>query len=114
MWEDYALYEISRATTDSWFYVPLLLDAFGVQRNMTFLRPPRWGNYVQCYRVTFAQQNIVREHYVSDSTTYLNTETQTTLMNYNYEAGQFIRFWIARLQNTRNATESLPDANFET
>jgi len=113
-WEDYALYEISRATTDSWFYVPLLLDAFGVQRDLTFVRPPRWENYVQCCRVTFAQRNIVRDHYVSDSTTYLNRETQTTLMNYNYQAGQFIGFWIARLRNTRNATEPLPDANFET
>ena len=44
--------------------------------------------YVQGYRVTFAQRNIVRDHYVSDSTTYLNRETQTTLMNYNYQAGQ--------------------------
>ena len=69
---------------------------------------------VQCYRVTFAQRNIVREHYVSDNTTYLNRETQTTLMNYNYQAGQFIGFWIARLRNTRNVTEPLPDANFET
>ena len=71
---------------------------------------------VQCYRVTFAQRNIVREHYVSDSTTYLNRETQTTLMNYNDQAGQLIGFWIARLRNTRtsNATEPLPDANFET
>ena len=49
---------------DSWFYVPLLLDAFGVQRDLTFVRPPRWENYVQCYRVTFAQRNIVRENYV--------------------------------------------------
>ena len=63
---------------------------------------------------TFAQRNIVREHYVSDSTTYLNRETQTTLMNYNDQAGQFIGFWIVGLRNTRNATEPLPDANFET
>ena len=96
-WEGYALYEISRATTDSWFYVPLLLDA---QRDLTFVRPPRWENYVQCYRVTFTQRNIVREHYVSDSTTYLNREKQTTLMNYNDQAGQFIGFWIALLRRT--------------
>ena len=69
---------------------------------------------MQCYGVTFAHRNIVRDHYVSDNTTYLNRETQTTLMNYNYQAGQFIGFRIARLQNTRNATEPLPDANFET
>ena len=94
--------------------MPLLLDAFGVQRDLTFVRPPRWENYVQCYRVTFAPRNIVREHYVSDSTAYLNRETQTTLMNYNDRTGQFIGLWIARLRNTRNATEPLPDANFET
>ena len=69
---------------------------------------------MQCYGVTFAHRNIVRDHYVSDNTTYLNRETQTTLMNYNYQAGQFIGFRIARLQNTRNATEPLPDANLET
>ena len=85
-----------------------------VQREFTFVRPPRWENYVQCYRVTFEQRNIVREHYVSDSTTHLNRETQTTLMNYNDQAGQLIGFWIARLRNTRNATEPLPDDNFET
>ena len=89
-------------------------DAVGVQRDLTFVWPPRWENYVQCCRVTFVQRNIVRDHYVSDSTTYLNRETQTTLMNYNYQAGQFVGFWIARLRNTRNATEPLPDANFET
>ena len=33
-------------------------------------------------------------------------------MNYNDQARQFIGFLIARLQNTRNATEPLPDANF--
>ena len=66
--------EISRATTDSWFYVPLLLEVFGVQRDLTFVRSPSWENYVQCYRVTFEQQNIVREHYKNDSTTYLNRE----------------------------------------
>ena len=76
--------------------------------------PPPVGELCEIYRVTFAQRNIVREHHVSDSTTYLNRETQTTLMNYNYQAGQFIGFWIARLRNTRNATEPLPDANFET
>ena len=70
--------------------------------------------YVQGYRVTFAQRNIVRDHYVSDSTTYLNRETQTTLMNYNDQVGQLIGFWIARLRNTRNATEPLPDAKFQT
>ena len=68
----------------------------------------------QCYRVTFAQRNIVREHYVSDSATYLKWETPTTLMNYNDQAGQFIGFWIVRLRNTRNAAEPLPDANVET
>ena len=83
-----------------------------MQRDLTFVRPPRWENYVQCYRVTFAQRHIVRDHYVSDSTTYLIRETQTTLMNYDYQAGQFLGFWIARLRNTRNATEPLPDANF--
>ena len=85
------------------------LDAFGVQRDLTFVRP-----YVQCCRVTFVQRNIVREHYVSDTTTSLNRETQTTLMNYNDQAGQFIGFWIVRLRNTRNAAEPLPDANVET
>ena len=94
--------------------MPLLLDAFGVQHDLTFVRPPRWGNYVQCYRVTFAQRNTVREHYVSDSATYLKWETPTTLMNYNDQAGQFIGFWIVRLRNTRNAAEPLPDANVET
>ena len=105
---------ISRATTDSWFYVPLLLDAFGVQHDLTFVRPLRGENNVQCYRVMFAQRNIVREYYVSDSTTYLNRETQTTLMNYIDQAAQFIGFWIVRLRNTRNAAEPLPDAIFQT
>ena len=61
-----------------------------------------------------AQLQIAR-HLELDYENFLtNVNRATTLMNYNYQAGQFIGFWIARLQNTRYATEPLPDANFET
>lgn len=47
-WGKNALSETLRAPTDSWLYVPLLLDAFGVQRPFTFVRPPRWEVCVEC------------------------------------------------------------------
>ena len=65
--------------------------------NLRSCAPPRWENYVQCYRVTFAQRNIVRERYVSDSTTYLNRDAQTTLMNYNDQAGQLIGLTVNKV-----------------
>ena len=54
-WETDALYKIERSETDSWFHIPLLLDAFGVQRPLAFERPLHWELFVECYRVEFTR-----------------------------------------------------------
>lgn len=114
-WEAYALSEIERAQTNSWFYVPLLLDAFDVQRAVMFLRPLHWDVFVECYRVKFADNNIRRRSYITsrNNTTYISRHKQTFLLNLHQQAGQFIVHWINAFRNTRDASVPLPDANFE-
>ena len=49
-WHAYALQASAASPTDSWFYVPLLLEAFGLPATtFRFVRPASWTAYVHAY-----------------------------------------------------------------
>lgn len=109
-WELYALQAIAASSTNSWFYVPLLLEALGRPATaFRFQRPPLWDTYVERYRGRFAHLNPA--DYVTPAGNYIVSGIQDMLMSHD-DLGLFIFGWIQQLRIS-NSVVDLPSVNFD-
>ena len=100
-WGVYARAQIGLAQTDSWFYVPLLLEALGVPHHTHagFERPERWGTFVDRYRNVLSNAGVSAKSVVTKAGTYIHARVQERLMELDPVAAQYIGMWILDLRN---------------
>lgn len=107
-WEGYALEQTGRrANTTSWFFVPLLLEAFGLQPPGKYMapRPVRWRQAVTLFQHEF--RNLHRRDYVNAEGSYILPSKQKLLLSKHPE-GSLLQNWLEALTRTRDANVPLP------
>lgn len=106
-WEAYVQREVQRIETDSWFFVPLLLEALGVSRGRSlynFEHPEGWGAYVDRYRNVLVEHGVSVEHVVVKNGTYITASSQEDLMGLDPVATAYIAEWIINVRQSGGVT----------
>ena len=114
--EGYAMRGIGRATSNSWFYAPPLLDVFRVRRPL-----PSSGFHGGKCKFNAAGTLLQRITCVAGLSSgvgmrphiYIQHDNRELLMNLNDDAAWYIVHWTTGLRRTLDATVPLPNANFE-
>eukprot|EP00904_Undaria_pinnatifida_P003806 jgi/Undpi1/13426/HiC_scaffold_8.g03085.m1 len=81
-WEVYARRQVKKADSDSWFCVPLLLEALGAPNpaHSGFKRPETWRAFVERYRVILGDEGVSTADVVVKKGTYIEGNMQEYLM----------------------------------
>ena len=108
-WHAYALQASAASPTHSWFYVPLLLEAFGLPATTyRFVRPATWSAYVHAYSAAFDQWSLDSADYVVSNGTYISAANQDLLMQRLQQLGLAICEWCVTVRQTRHLAPMPP------
>lgn len=112
-WEVYVRTQIARCKTDSWLFVPLLLEALGVphRRHDGFERPERWSVFVDRYRNALREARISAGSVVVNEGAYIDAHEQERLMDLDRIAADHIGMWIVKVRwgGARSVVPPLPE-----
>lgn len=108
-WEDYALRQTVKANTQSWLFVPLLMEAFDLPVPPMYanVRPVGWSKVVGLYRSMIKRDRLQSKDFLTATGTYFVPASQTRLIGM-HPAGSEIRKWLNDITVKRSATAPIP------